>query len=837
MKSKKITGILFIISLVSLASCGDIYDNTYGKYVDDEQQFEGFVNPEKEKASFDEKFTIDGMFNEEEYQDLIWWEETYESAADEVNVKATSYFGEKGVFMGFDVDDHYVYVNPLRSSYKNSGLEIYIGKPGATSLAGNAFEIDLLPNNTIHPRLYFNGTYSQYLAPYEKAPYIGTTLKGGNVNTSACKGYCMEIYLPYEYLFNSTEKPEYINVNIALLRATSADKNNVDRLWYNFGEVENSSYNWSNPETYWKFDGRGLVANKIKIECNELGNIYTEKSYVTNFSDAYFNIAIKEGNYLKSLTNNGIDVTSQIKYDENDKPYYIAKKVTEDIQLSATFANIDGDTNSLSGRLTFNNEKLSKEIISDLKVKFRANGVTYNGSLYDNGNYLFRNIPLTKGYIEIYSNQGYKVFSQNIDFNTVTSNTLNINLSNDDYGENRIIKIDTVESINGARKTIYQNEILNNPVGSNFVYSFNLKYDGKLFDENGVLVSDPSYGTHPNKYSAFNLNGNMVNKSNTDTGSFNMQIMHWNANGYWMIKLWVDGKAVNVMLGLDFLKDLNSRGVDLILVNENRKITVYQSLNGQLFKLIEHSSSIENKEWYLNDLTCYGENAMVNSSWSVSNSKLSYNKVNEDLNSKGSILSLDSHHQFKLEENKTVQTSVCWNSSDIYMGGFTSNLIIPNVIKEDNTINTEKFIAGFRCHLYNDKDQWFGLYIYVFCDGSDYYVSADNSMSNPNTKVKLNSYQINQLAMDGLLIGYYKNNNQVSFFVENESELVEIATLQTINTASWYANQHTLKYIDLVHNGNEGLGYVYTENTKVYSFNVEISKNDFFQIIGDQNEQ
>ena len=203
------------------------------------------------------------------------------------------------------------------------------------------------------------------------------------------------------------------------------------------------------------------------------------------------------------------------------------------------------------------------------------------------------------------------------------------------------------------------------------------------------------------------------------------------------------------------------------------------------------------------------------------------------MNAKGSILSLDSHHQFKLEENKTVQTSVCWNSSYVYNGGFTSSLIIPNVIKDDNTINNEKFISGFRCHLYNEQDQWFGLYIYVYCDGTDYYVSADNSMANPNTKTKLNSYQINQLATEGLLIGYYKNNNQVSFFVEDENEIVEIATLQTINTASWYANQHTLKFIDLVHNGNESLGYVYTENTKVYSIDNEISKEDFIQIIGD----
>ena len=437
---------------------------------------------------------------------------------------------------------------------------------------------------------------------------------------------------------------------------------------------------------------------------------------------------------------------------------------------------------------------------------------------------------------------------------------LDINFTDNEYGPNRTIKIDTVESINGARKNIYTNDILTNKIGSNFVYSFNLKYDGKLFDENGILIKDPSYGTHEKQYSAFNLTGNMVNESGTEIGDFNMQIMHWNSNGYWMIKLWVGGKEVNTMLGIDFLRDLNDDGVNLILVNEDCKITVYQSFNDKLFKLIEKSleveeeksteakgkesseiegeepSEVENIVWYLSELSCYGDNAMVNSSWAVSESRLTFNKTNSDLEYYGSIRSLDSNHDFKLEAGKIAQTSVCWNSSLVVIGGFTSNIIIPGILNDNNEYKNEPFTVGFRTHLYNDKEEWFGLYIYVYCDGTDYYVSACNSVSEPKTKTKLSTYQIEQLATNGLLVGYYKNQNQVSFFVEGEEELVEIATLDTISTSSWYAGQHDLRYVDLMHNGHTSLGTIYTENTKIYTILNTISLKDFYEMIGGSDE-
>ena len=830
MKSGKIVFFILTALLLVLSGCNsDDYDNNSGTYIDDEEVFEGFENPKKKTAQYDENFKIDGVFDESEYSDLIWWEEKYITPSDEVTVKVTSYFGEKGIFMGFDVDDNYVYVNELRTSYQNSGLEIYIAKPGATSLVGTTFEIDILPNNTIHPKFYFNGYFWAYPAAEEKAPFIGTTLKGGKLNSRDCKGYSMEVYFPYEYLLGETEKPEYINFNVALLRATSADKNNSDRLWYNFGENFNSSYNWGNPETFWKFGESGLIANKINLTSNELGNIKTEKNYVTNFSDLKIDIIPNDGNYLKKLTYNGQDVTNQIRYDENDLPYFLAKKVTEEVVIDAEFDVIGNEKTNIYGYITYNGAKLTSEELLDIEVKFRSNGKTYDGTLYENSKYLFGNLPVSTGEIVILSNQGYEILSKEINLSELVSKEININFTNDNYGSDRIINLESTDSVNGSKKILYENDITMNKIGSNFVYSFNLRYDGTLFDEDGILVKDPSNGTHNKQYSSFNLTGTMVNDSNTKIGDFNMQIMHWNSNGYWMIKLWVDGKEVNTMLGIDFLRDLNSDGVDLILVNEDRKITIYQSFNGSLFKIIEHSSSDEEKNWYLSELNCYGEYASINSSWSVSDSKLSFNKGNETIVSLGYVRSLDSNHAFTIIEDKVAETSVCWNSTEVIVGGFTSNIIIPGL----DINNIKPFTVGFRCHTYNPEDdsEHFGAYIYIICDGKDYYISTTNKLDETTKKLKLNEYQINQLSSTGLLIGFYKNNANFSFFVENENELTEFA-----QSTAWFSNPNALKYVDLMHSGDSSLGIIYTENTKIYSITGGISKNDFYEIFGGSYE-
>jgi hypothetical protein len=308
-----------------------------------------------------------------------------------------------------------------------------------------------------------------------------------------------------------------------------------------------------------------------------------------------------------------------------------------------------------------------------------------------------------------------------------------------------------------------------------------------------------------------------------------MQILHWNSNGYWMIKLWVNGKEVNTMLGIDFLRDLNSEGVDLILVNEDRKITIYQSVNGSLFKIIEHLTANTEEKWYLSELSCYGEYSQINKSWSIEESNLSFNKGNEVISSLGQIRSLDSHHQFKLVDDKVTETSVCWNSTNVKVGGFTSNVRIPNL----TTTEVKEFVSGFRCHLYNpeNQDEHYGAYIYIICDGVDYYVSTSKDLLNTNNKVKLTTYQISKLASDGLLIGFFKKGKNFSFFVEDEKSIIEFA-----KSTAWFENPDSLNFVDLMHSGDSSLGFIYTENTKIYSISSEVTKEEFFEIFGGSYE-
>ena len=111
-----------------------------------------YVNPDESKADADEGFKIDGVFDEEVYQNNKWlYLENTEGGAD-CNIAMTSYFGEKGMYFAYDVDERTpINVNLERDSFMNSCIEMYLSPGYSNSLYSNGvFEIDLLPTGDIN---------------------------------------------------------------------------------------------------------------------------------------------------------------------------------------------------------------------------------------------------------------------------------------------------------------------------------------------------------------------------------------------------------------------------------------------------------------------------------------------------------------------------------------------------------------------------------------------------------------------------------------------------------------------------------------------------------------
>ena len=117
---------------LSAAACAN--DN----YLDDDPPY-SFENPGEYIPEYDSSVTIDGNLNEDMYSSLKWLERVYSDSNVTITVRATAYLGEKGIFMSFDVDDPDVFVNPERSGSWNSGIELYLAKPGVEQLEGEAW--------------------------------------------------------------------------------------------------------------------------------------------------------------------------------------------------------------------------------------------------------------------------------------------------------------------------------------------------------------------------------------------------------------------------------------------------------------------------------------------------------------------------------------------------------------------------------------------------------------------------------------------------------------------------------------------------------------------------
>lgn len=332
-------------------------------------------------------FNIDGKLDEEIYNRLRWWDESYAEGEmqDPVRVKATSYLGKNGVYFVFDVTDDKVYVNMKRASYNNSAVTVYVAAEGTHDLNDNVWEIDILPNNFINAKRYMGGYYyaSVKAKGWENQPFVCTTTKGGDINTAECTGYIMESYFPYSYLFEDGKIPENINLNFALERSYSLESDSRD-VYYNFGQNVISNWSWSDPGTWWVFNKNGLDSVDLVLETGEGGSFEYRNDYIARYQTEKIKITPDDGYRIKSLTmeTNGTkeDVTDRITWEDGIN-YIKVRNATADVKLIAEFEKIPQSRFTLSGRVTLNGGALSNEVNSDIGLRFIGGGVAYPARL------------------------------------------------------------------------------------------------------------------------------------------------------------------------------------------------------------------------------------------------------------------------------------------------------------------------------------------------------------------------------------------------------------------------------------------------------------------------
>lgn len=364
---------------LSVAAC------TNNNYLDDDPPY-SFENPGEYIPEYDSSVTIDGNLNEDMYSSLKWLERVYSDNNVTITVRATAYLGEKGIFMMFDVDDPAVYVNPDRSGSWNSGIELYLAKPGVEQLEGEAWEIDLTPGlDVVSTRLQLGGIFQNMYTAQDETPFMRSQGKGGEVGSEQATGYTIEAFFPYGFLGVEKEEIPYINMNTVLLRTYNYE-DPKNRLWYNFGQETKEGYNWGNPETWWQFGPNGFICYTVTPETDGNGTLTAQTFNVLEGEPLEITITPNEGYRLKSVTVGGVDYTDKV-FVEDGLSKIILENITSDVTVRAEFEEVAADMFVLSGNITLFGDALTSQQAKGLSLVVNCGGTVYTADISGNGSY------------------------------------------------------------------------------------------------------------------------------------------------------------------------------------------------------------------------------------------------------------------------------------------------------------------------------------------------------------------------------------------------------------------------------------------------------------------
>lgn len=313
--------ILLIPLLMTLAACNQGQAN---------DKYEPNLTYQRERHKVDEGFVIDGILNEAEYASKKHFHGKKVSGNEWAIVDWSMYFGNEGIYMGFDVSENTsIYVNPYRSTFINSGLELYLFPTTATTYATpNTLEIDLVADGTLLIKRNI-GSASYGACEIEDAnnPYLVTARKETtqNADGETINGYVHEFFMPYTFfqrlgIVEEGEKINALNADVVHITSKNYEGNNssIDRNYYSFAAKQlDSGVAWTKPQRTYSFNKDvGFVCYDINLDVQGPGEAYEVHGY--NFAvpqnSAVFVVKPqgKRVANIKTATVNGNDVISSI---------------------------------------------------------------------------------------------------------------------------------------------------------------------------------------------------------------------------------------------------------------------------------------------------------------------------------------------------------------------------------------------------------------------------------------------------------------------------------------------------------------------------------------------
>lgn len=271
MKKKRlfITLLITIVTALAIFACGDeTFKDSFPEY--------GFTGEENyAEMEIDNGIVIDGVFDEDIWSDC---KNTYTVVSDDgahlmpdgtrKSMTVKTYFGEKGVYVAFDVKDSLIFYNQMRTQSRNTGVELYFAPLSVMTHGGGNKSIRITPTlEQYEPVVAVRDVLNGY--DYDIIDVPGTTkvaaLIDGTLNNGDDydNGYTVELAFSWDLLGG---KPlDMYQFTAAFVQCGSYDR---DQRYANTF-IEGTS--WNGVAGWKAISNDGYVNNKIEIYESSLG--------------------------------------------------------------------------------------------------------------------------------------------------------------------------------------------------------------------------------------------------------------------------------------------------------------------------------------------------------------------------------------------------------------------------------------------------------------------------------------------------------------------------------------------------------------------------------------
>ena len=288
MKGKRGKGIAAFLLLLVVCFASSVFAACHkvgktGKPLDpfDESGFSGGSRAENVAYDTDANMTVDGKFDESEWSTSVPLTCAFEG---DVSYTVRTLYGEKGLYIAFSVKDKALYGLPMRGTWLNSCMELYMSAGAQDSLTGYS-AIEYRHDVTGATEQYVDTRPGSSYSYTHNIPMFSRMQVHGEVNSGNTEGVDFEVFVRWDALCSDYMidgevnpdfvKPETVGIMPAYSQSEGGSQDDGRAQWCSGGGILNR------PATFFRFNNTGYT------KADAVGAVIGDSSFGRNKSSGW----------------------------------------------------------------------------------------------------------------------------------------------------------------------------------------------------------------------------------------------------------------------------------------------------------------------------------------------------------------------------------------------------------------------------------------------------------------------------------------------------------------------------------------------------------------------